>query len=290
MFRILFFWVLGLALMLPLAVTAQDLPVRWDELLASDWQKALEKSNYTCLLSISVLEKHGAHFPIGSDFLHAQHRSREAAKREYVVVFPEYYFGQIFEAKYAEGTIAYPPDLLWDLLQATVDEIGRNGFKKIILYSTHGGNPHWLRYFVQAQLEKRRNYVLYYYDPKPDPAYISENKKRRTTPLEGDEHAGERETASMMAIRPDLVKLDRATSEDGADQKRLDHLPDFWTGVSWYARFPNHYAGKGEAATMEYGKWLTESGTERLAKAIKQVKEDTITPQIQEENYSRQLK
>jgi hypothetical protein len=41
---------------------------------------------------------------------------------------------------------------------------------------------------------------------------------------------------------------------------------------------------------MEYGKWLTEYGTERLAKAIKQVKEDTITPQIQEENYNRQLK
>jgi creatinine amidohydrolase len=272
------------------SLSAQDLPVRWDELLSSDWQKALERSNYTCLLPIAVLEKHGAHVPIGSDLLHAQHRAKQAARREYTVVFPEYYFGQIFEAKYAEGTIAYPPQLLWDLLQATLDEIGRNGFKKILIYSTHGGNPHWLRYFIQAQLEKRRPYVVYYYDPKPDPEFLSEQNKRRKTPIAGDEHAGERETASMMAIRPDLVKRDRATQEDGKDQARLDHLPDFWTGVSWYARFPNHYAGRGEAATLEYGKWLDEYGIGRLARAIKQVKDDTITPKVQEENYNRQLK
>ena len=280
----------ALCLALPALVAAQDLPVRWDELLSSDCQKALQKSSYTCVLPIAILEKHGAHVPIGSDLFHAQYRSREAAKREYAVVFPEYYFGQIYEAKYAEGTIAYPPQLIWDLLQATLDEIGRNGFKKIILYSTHGGNPHWLRYFVQAQLEKRRNYVVYYYDPKPDPEFLKEQTKRRKSPLEGDEHAGERETASMMAIRPDLVKLERAQKEDGSDQKRLDHLPDFWTAVSWYARFPNHYAGRGDAATMEYGKWLTEYGVARLAKAIKQVKDDTVTPKVQEENYNRQLK
>ena len=290
MFSHRFVSALCFALALAARAAAQDLPVRWDELLSSDWQKALEKSNYTCLLPIGILEKHGAHVPIGSDLFHAQHYAREAAKREYVVVYPEYYFGQIYEAKYAQGTVAYPPQLIWDLLQATLDEIGRNGFKKVILFSTHGGNPHWLRFFVQAQLDKRHNYVVYYWDPKPDPAILQEQTKIRKTPIAGDEHAGERETASMMAIRPDLVKLDRATSENGSDQNRLEHIPDFWTAVSWYARFPNHYAGHGEAATMEYGKWLVETGVTRLAKGVKQVKEDTITPRVQEENYNRQLK
>lgn len=290
MFRLRLLSTVSLALALPAWAAAQDLPVRWDELLASDWQKALEKSNYTCLLPIGILEKHGPHVPVGSDLFHAQYTSREVAKREYVVVFPEYYFGQIYEAKYVPGTVAYPPQLIWDLLQATLDEIARNGFKKIVIYSTHGGNPHWLRFFVQAQLDKPHNYVVYYYDPKPDPEYLKEQTRHRKTPLAGDEHAGERETASMMAIRPDLVKLDRATSEDGSDQNRLEHLPDFWTGVSWYARFPNHYAGKGEAATVEYGKWLTEHSVARLARAVKQVKDDTITRRVQDENYKRQLK
>jgi hypothetical protein len=42
--------------------------------------------------------------------------------------------------------------------------------------------------------------------------------------------------------------------------------------------------------TAEYGKWLMERAPARIADAVKRVKEDTITPRVQEENYSRQLK
>src|SRR5271154_681600 len=102
-------------------LAAQQLPIRWDELVASDWKKAIELSKGTCLLPIGILEKHGPHVPIGSDLFHATYISREVAKREYVVVFPEYYFGQIYEAKYGEGTFALPPALISELLQATLD-------------------------------------------------------------------------------------------------------------------------------------------------------------------------
>jgi creatinine amidohydrolase len=50
-------------------LTAQSLPTRWDELTASDWDNALKKSNYTCILPIGILEKHGPHVPIGSDLI-----------------------------------------------------------------------------------------------------------------------------------------------------------------------------------------------------------------------------
>lgn len=269
---------------------AQELPVRWDELVASDWKSALELSRATCLLPIGILEKHGPHVPVGSDLFHATYISREVAKREYVVVFPEYFFGQIYEAKYGEGTFALPPALISEVLQATLDEIARNGFKKILIYSTHGGNPHWLRFFVQTQLDKRRDYVVYYYDPAPDTAFLEQLSKIRKTPLAGDEHAGERETSSMLAIRPDLVKMDRAGDEDGSDQKRLADLPNIWTATSWYARFPNHYAGVGSAATAEEGRMLVEHGIGALVKVVREVKDDQTTPKIQDENYRRQLK
>ena len=271
-------------------IAAQELPVRWDELVASDWKKAIELSMGTCLLPIGILEKHGPHVPVGSDLFHATYISREVAKREYVVVFPEYFYGQIYEAKYGEGTFALPPALISELLQATLDEIARNGFKKILIYSTHGGNPHWLRFFVQTQLDKKRDYVVYYYDPKPDTAFLEQLSKIRKTPMEGDEHAGERETSSMLAIRPDLVKMDRANDEDSRDQKRLADLPNIWTATSWYARFPNHYAGSGASASVEEGRMLVAHGIETLMKVVREVKDDQTTPKIQEENYRRQLK
>ena len=278
------------ALIFALPLVAQDVPVRWDELVASDWKKAIELSKGTCVLPIGILEKHGPHVPIGSDLIYARYLSQAAAKREYAVVFPESFYGQIYEAKYGEGTFALPPHLITELLQATLDEIARNGFKKILIYSTHGGNPHWLRFFVQSQLDKRRDYVVYYYDPQPDRAWLEEYSKIRKTPMEGDEHAGERETSGLLAIRPDLVKMDRAADEDGSDQHRLADMPNLWTATSWYARFPNHYAGVGAAASAEEGKVLIEHSTAMLAKAIRNVKNDQMTPKIQEENYSRQLK
>ena len=52
-------------------------------------------------------------------------------------------------------------------------------------------------------------------------------------------HAGESETSKMMIARPDTVHLDRATSESGADQHRQNLPEDVYTGIWWYARFPN---------------------------------------------------
>jgi creatinine amidohydrolase len=47
------------------------------------------------------------------------------------VIFPQYYFGQISEARHEPGTIAYNADLQMKLLQATTDEMARNGCKKV---------------------------------------------------------------------------------------------------------------------------------------------------------------
>src|SRR3954470_3524842 len=99
--------------------TAQNLPARWDELTASDWPKALEKSSRTCILPIGILEKHGPHAPIGSDLIHVREWSARAAKREYAVVFPDYFYGQINEARHQPGTFSLPPAVVWDLLQGT---------------------------------------------------------------------------------------------------------------------------------------------------------------------------
>src|SRR5882762_11224387 len=119
----------------------QGIPSRWDELTASDWPKALAQSSQTCILPIGILEKHGPHVPIGSDLIQVREWSARATKQEYAVVFPDYFYGQINEARHQFGTFALPERIVWDLLEATCDEIGRNGFKRILIINGHGGNP-----------------------------------------------------------------------------------------------------------------------------------------------------
>src|SRR5215470_871157 len=102
-------WLVGLTLVFTsTAVWCQTkLSVQWEELTAADFVQAIHQSGGTCLLPFGILEKHGPHLPIGTDLLDVRHAALNAAEQEYAVVFPEYYFGQIFEARHQPGTIAY---------------------------------------------------------------------------------------------------------------------------------------------------------------------------------------
>jgi creatinine amidohydrolase len=128
------------------------LSVKWEELTAGDFREAIVKAQGTCLLPFGILEKHGPHLPLGTDLLNVLYVSEHAANEEYAIVFPEYYAGQIFEAKHEPGTIAYSPELQLMLLQETTDEMARNGCKKVVIVNGHGGNEHLLPYFAQSQL------------------------------------------------------------------------------------------------------------------------------------------
>jgi creatinine amidohydrolase len=271
------------------SVAAQDLPLRWDELTANDWPKAQEKAAYTCILPIGILEKHGPHLPMGSDLIHVRELSARAARQEYAVVFPDFFYGQIFEAKHQPGTFALPSRVVWDLLDATVEEIARNGFKKIVIVNGHGGNPELLRFFIQSQLERRRDYVVYFFDPYSDPEFEKKVGSLRKSDPATDMHAGENETSLLLYLRPDLVQMQLAPKESGEDQKRLS-LPDLYSSIWWYARFPNHYAGEGAKGSRELGQAITEYRVSALIKALRTVKSDDKTPAIQKEYFDRVLK
>jgi creatinine amidohydrolase len=219
--------------------------------------------------------------PIGSDLLNARYAALHAAEQQYAVVFPEYYFGQISEARHEPGTIAYNRDLQLALLQATTDEMARNGCKKILVVNGHGGNSSLLPYFAQSQLDKPHDYVVYLFDQRT-PATGGPKKKTSI-----DAHAGESETSKMMIVRPDLLHQDRATSESGADQHRLNLPEGVYTGIWWYARFPDHYAGEGSAATRELGEYQMKWWVDSVSKVIVAIKADDVSLKLQNEFYEK---
>ncbi|MCU1225323.1 MAG: Creatininase [Edaphobacter sp.] len=257
------------------------LSVHWEELTGADFREAIKRSQGTCLLPIGILEKHGPHMPLGSDLLNARYAALHAAEQQYAVVFPEYYFGQISEARHEPGTVAYSRDLQLALLQATTDEMARNGCKKVLIVNGHGGNVSLLPYFAQSQLDKPHDYVVYLFNQRSP---TSGGPKKKTTI---DEHAGESETSKMMIVRPDLLHQDRATSESGADQHRLN-LPDgVYTGIWWYARFPDHYAGDGAAANRELGEYQMRWWVDSVGKVIAAIKADDVSLKLQNEFYEK---
>ncbi len=263
---------------------AQSKPsVHWAELAAAEFRDAIGRAQGTCLLPIGIMEKHGPHLPLGNDLMNVRYVAINAAQQEYAVVFPEYYVGQIAEATHQPGTVAYSRRLQLDLLQETTNEMARNGCKKVVIVNGHGGNNSLLPYFAQTQLDSPHDYVVYVLGfPEGGPG----EPKHKSNPAT-DMHAGEGETSLSMIARPDLVHLDRAPRESGADLAR-QRLPEgLYTGIWWYARFPNHYAGEGAVASRELGEFEARTWINAIVQAIRAVKADQESLRLQNEFYER---
>jgi creatinine amidohydrolase len=273
LFTTIFFWtIFGWA--------QAKLSARWEELTAANFRSGIRQAQGTCVLPFGILEKHGPHLPLGTDLLNVRYAALQAAGQEYALVFPEYYFGQIFEAKHEPGTIAYSPQLQLQLLQETTDEMARNGCKKVIIVNGHGGNENLLPFFAQTQMEKPHDYVVYIFG-------LLERPKGAPWKTTLDMHAGEKETSTMLISRPDLVHLDRAGRESGADQARLTLPGTLYTGIWWYARFPEHYSGDGSVATRELGEYTMDAWIAAIQKAIQAVKADKASLPLQNEFFEK---
>ena len=90
-----------------------------------------------------------------------------------------------------------------------------------------------------------------------------------------------------MISRPDLVHQDRAGQESGADQHRLNLPPGVYTGIWWYARFPNHYSGDGSLATKELGEFDLKTAVNEVADVLRAVKADDVSLKLQQEFYEQ---
>jgi creatinine amidohydrolase len=261
------------------------LSFKWEEITSPQFSKAVTLAGGVCVIPMGVIEKHGPHLPLGTDMFEARETAFRAAQKEYAIIFPPYFMGQIFEARHQAGTLAYSTDLLWKMLEETCNELSRNGLKKIILKNGHGGNSSFLQYFCQSQLAGRKDYIVVLFREGNDQVNGPEIKSLKKAKVDG--HAGEEETSMMSVIRPDLVDQEAIKSQSGLNQNRLDKMPFGYTGIWWYANYPNHYASDVAQPDKRLGELLLESEAGQLAVLIKYLKNNNTVEELQEEFNKR---
>lgn len=189
------------------------------------------------------------------------------------------------------------------LLGEICDEIGRNGFKKILLFSSHGGNRSWLEFFLQSVTSAKKDYEVFYvynklvmpkdilnvlsergrdYFPKltdSDIAVLEDYVKQK----KHDGHAGFGESAMLMGTYPELIHLDRCEAESGMSTHRADFLTaaEVQWGRSWRKNFPNSYSGHPPIGlTQEIADATVEIAVERAAKVLKMLKDDSLMDKV----------
>jgi creatinine amidohydrolase len=292
--------------------------MKWEYLREEEFDAAVESSGGLCVMCVGCLEKHGQHLPVGTDSLKGDRIVELAAEKAGVVMFPTtMWLGDLVSAHSADdpaaigkyGFVGMNPHTLLTVLEELCDEIARNGFKKILLCASHGGNTGLLKYFLRAQTYEKKGYatmlctaydfatqlnpVNMYEAAKADPEYFDMLTDEDMKILEkwaetgtGGGHADFRETALMQGSYPELVRLDRADAESGIHLERSSHLAK--AGVMcnyfWSADHPNSYSGYAPTdCTRNIGDAAVKLSVDRLASIFELVKNDDECLKMAEE-------
>jgi creatinine amidohydrolase len=220
-----------------------------------DFQNALKKTK-RAIIPVGSLEQHGSHLPVSTDSLIAEYISRMVAEMVGAFVLPVVSYGVSFEHKPMFNVSLRNSTLSTMICDACVS-LAENRIRQIILINGHHGNMGALQYIAQ-ELAGRI----------PKTVHVHTIHYWHMMKSEFD-HAGEVETSLVLAIAPELVRMDRAAP----NSKRLSKSKAAYSSITNApGSFPritgNGVWGDPRKATAEKGNKLIQEVTARLAKTI----------------------
>ena len=225
------------------------------------------------IIPVASIEQHSIHLPVFTDTAILEeviHRIEKRLPRD-VLILPVMWLGYSQHHIKYPGTLSASSDTHLKIMYETLTSMIAHGFKQFLLLNSHGGNEPNISVLRQRVMEEYENIDLYTTTPYAGP---SDKKMNELLSLgaKGSGHAGECETAMIMAVHPNLVKMD-ALEEDG--QKRHQNIP----GARIYKRFDQNtnHGGLGDPrpSTPEIGEQLFQIAENFLVDVIAQIKDST---------------
>lgn len=230
-----------------------------------------DKDRTLVILPTAAIEQHGHHLPVGVDAILGQawlaQTLPKLASDARALVLPPITFGKSNEHAGFAGTVFISAKTLRRLLLATATQLRALGFRHLAVLNTHGGNSAVVVYTlreIQTTLGLRAGMINFPYKPDVSPQEA-----------EYGFHAGEWETALMLACAPDLVHMEKATCEyparlDDPGELRPENAPAIF---SWISSDISKSGVMGDAtkATRAKGLHWFDLGTTALAKRISEL-------------------
>lgn len=224
------------------------------------------------LLPVGAIEQHGHHLPVDTDWWEADQICREVAKRceaPRPLVLPGIPYGVSYHHRDFPGTITVGPDTLARMVYEIGMSAAQNGVAKLIIVNGHGGNIPALQY--AAQMINRDAHIF----TCVDTGETSDADIARIAETRADVHAGEIETSTALAMRPDLVDVTRL---EKFVPKFSSRYLDFASahGVEWYAHTsrisPSGVLGDPTKATAQKGREMWEVTVAHLTEFVEILK------------------
>ena len=242
------------------------------------WTEMEEKLKVvdTAILPCGSIEQHGPHLPLDVDYfdsVYLANKVAEACSTPKPLVLPPIPYGVAYHHEDFKGTISISNHTLSALVYDVGKSLAKNGVQKLIILNGHGDNSPTLLYAAQMINRDTGIFVCV------ESGETSDVDLYGLVETPNDIHAGEIETSTTLAIRPEMVKMDKAINETlNFGSSYLDYTSD--RGVAWYVRTKilseSGVMGNPTLATAEKGNKLWEIMIAHLVRFVEEVKKSKL--------------
>ncbi|MCL5971671.1 MAG: creatininase family protein [Firmicutes bacterium] len=236
----------------------------WEHLTSKTFQEQVINRVDTAILPTGSVEAHGMHCPLGTDNIApAEFAARlEALYPERVLVLPAVPYGHTWDLAQWPGTISVSNRAFSQYVAEVGTNASRWGIRNLILMNGHGGNVGALQEAMESMAEAGMRAVLvnWWLDYSQDILTVTS----------GQGHAGEDETAVMLAMAGNWVKMEDATFNPYKPKFRVKAI-----GIQ--DKVLRHATtGDGRLGTKEKGEKIIELVVARLSHMLEDLWQDDL--------------
>ncbi len=247
----------------------------WEHLSWPELEERLKIVD-TALLPCGAIEQHGPHLPVDIDYFDANYLARkvaEACSAPKPLVLPAIPYGVSYHHEDFMGTISITNESLSRFVYDIGMNLARSGIKKLILINGHGDNAPTLNFAAQMINRDAGIFVCV------DTGETSDRDIENLTESHNDIHAGEVETSTSLALRPELVDMAKAKKETPRfASSYMDYSSS--RGVPWYVRTrklsKTGIIGDPTKASVEKGQKIWEIMVAHLVKFVEEIKSSRL--------------
>jgi creatinine amidohydrolase len=226
----------------------------WQDLTTEDFAE-VDGDRSVALLPVAAIEQHGPHLPLYTDACIGAGLVAEMWRHldddVSLLVLPPVSVGTSREHMAYPGTLSVTTETLTRYLTDIGDSVAAAGLRKLILMNAHGGQTHVLD-AVALDLRARHGMlaVKATYFGFGVPADLVDDEE-----LDHGIHGGQVETAMMLHLRPDLVRLDAVDRFEPLSLSMMSDYrylkPEGAVGFGWLAQDLHPSGAVGDAARAD---------------------------------------